>query len=82
VKPYRFSTTSWELKTIVQEIGELVSGRDKPIDDGEDTVTKYLTLGNRIKALEVKLLPRTIKSFDLSSVTYRNSETPWQERSR
>jgi hypothetical protein len=55
VKPYRFSIAGWEFKTIAQQVGELISGRGKAIDDGADTVTKYIALGSQINALKAEM---------------------------
>jgi hypothetical protein len=55
VKPYRFSVVSWEFKTIIQQIGEHIWGRDKKIEDGIDTVSKYLALGSHIQALKAEI---------------------------
>jgi hypothetical protein len=55
VKPYHFSTATWEFKTIVQGIRQGVSGRDKNMDGRAGTVTEYLVLGDRIKALAAEI---------------------------
>ena len=55
MKPYRFSVASWEFKIIVQQVGELINGRGKAIDEGAGTVTEYLALGSRIQAIKAEI---------------------------
>jgi hypothetical protein len=55
VKPYRFNIAGWEFKTIAQQIGQHIWGRDKKIEHGTDTVTKYLALGSHINALKAEM---------------------------
>ncbi len=55
VKSYRFSTVGWEFKTIIERVRQYIWSRDKKVDDGVDTVTKYLALGSRIKTLKAEI---------------------------
>ena len=65
VKPYRFSTVDWEFQTIIERFKQNFWSHNKKSDNGADTVTNYIALGNRIKALKAEIV--TTGSEELQS---------------
>jgi hypothetical protein len=43
VRPYRFSITAWEIKTIPHEVSQWIHGSDKNFDNTGNLVTEYFT---------------------------------------
>ena len=55
VKPHRFNLTGWEIKTLFGRIGQNIWSRAGKGEDGAGAVSEYVTLGNRIQALESQI---------------------------
>ncbi len=68
VKPYRFSITKWEFRTIPHEVNQLIFGRYEKPDDEVRTVNEYFSVIERIKNLksEINAINAKNKQGDLA----------------
>ncbi len=69
VKPYNFSIAKWEFNTIFNEAKQVISGRDKKIEN-EVNATEYFSSIEQIKALksEIEAINTGSKQGDLASL--------------
>ena len=69
-KPYTFSIAKWELNTIFNEAKQVISGRDKKIENEVDKATEYFSSTEQIKALksEIEAINAGSKQGDLASL--------------
>jgi hypothetical protein len=70
VKPYRFSTLNWELKTILGGGKQSISSQEGEVADESSQVTEYFSLAERINALksEIKAINTGDRQGDLASL--------------
>ncbi len=52
VEPYRFSITSWEFKTLLNEIKQSIFNKDEKAGEELGTVREYFSLAEQIKTLK------------------------------
>jgi hypothetical protein len=55
VKPYRFSIAGWESKTLTEEIGQWLSGKQEDVDNEIQFVIEYFGYVKRIKTLKSEI---------------------------
>jgi hypothetical protein len=69
VKPYNFSIAKWEFNTIFNEAKQVISGRDKKIEN-EVNATEYFSSIEQIKALksEIEAINTGSRQGDLASL--------------
>jgi len=70
VKPYNFSIAKWEFNTIFNEAKQVISGRDKKIENEVNKATEYFSSTEQIKALksEIEAINAGSKQGDLASL--------------
>ena len=70
VKPYRFSTLNWELKTLLGGGKQSISSQEGKVEDESSQVTEYFSLVERINALksEIKAISTGDRQGDLASL--------------
>jgi len=70
VKPYRFSTLNWELKTLLGGGKQSISSQEGKVEDESSQVTEYFSLVERINALksEIKAITTGDRQGDLASL--------------
>jgi len=69
-KPYNFSIAKWEFNTIFNEAKQVISGRDKKIENEVNKATEYFSSTEQIKALksEIEAINTGSKQGDLASL--------------
>jgi len=69
-KPYNFSIAKWEFNTIFNEAKQVISGRDKRIENEVNKATEYFSSTEQIKALksEIEAINAGSKQGDLTSL--------------
>ena len=70
VKPYNFSIAKWEFNTIFNEAKQVISGRDKKIENEVNKATEYFSSTEQIRALksEIEAINTGSKQGDLASL--------------
>lgn len=74
VRPYRFSITAWEIKTIPHEISQWIHGSDRNLDNTDSLVTEYFsnpdeqsgTMENTIEFILEKQVKEVLFEQDIS----------------
>ncbi len=76
VKPYRFSITKWEFRTIPHEVTQLIFDKYEKPDDEVRTATEYFSVIERIKSLksEIDAINAKNKQGDLASLEVELSQ--------
>ena len=55
VQPYLFSFARWELGAMLEEVGQIIGKKDKPVENPLDAVGEYFSSVERIKSLRAKI---------------------------
>jgi len=82
IEPYFFSIARWELRAIPEELNQWIFDRREKIDDEADTVIKYFSATERIRALNVAITVATSGDLEGDLVLLEDERNRLQELKR